>query len=74
MTGLVGKAAGVFVVHVCDPGRMDPIEDTLPRTYTCPLCPWEFSTYFGVLMVRAVAEHDRIEHDIPEGSACEPPC
>jgi hypothetical protein len=53
---------------------MDPLEDTLPREYTCPLCPWEFRTYFGVQMIRAVAEHDRVEHDIPDGSAAEPPC
>lgn len=53
---------------------MDPIEDTLPRVYACPLCDWEYQTYFGVQMVRAVAEHDRVEHDIPDGSATEPPC
>lgn len=65
--------SGAFVMSSTVNG-MDPLEDTLPRTYTCPLCPWEFTTYFGVKMIRAVAEHDRVEHDIPDRSDTEPPC
>lgn len=54
-------------------GTMDPLEDTLPRTYTCPLCRWEHTTHYGIRLIQAVTQHDRVEHDIPPANL-EPPC